>query len=97
MVAFQAGVREINGALKVPGAKVRIINQSGTNGIQVDIENQLVKVSLAVNQPRLIPALPQRAGPPPTSIERFAEPTLQGPHGPGKRHGGRSHCKVIMI
>ena len=99
VIDVEQGIPNLTQQLAMPAEYVlrRIFNQSGANRIQVDVNDQLVEVPLTVNHPRLIPALPQWAAPSPTPIKAFTEPSLQGPHSPGKRHGGRSHCEVMLI
>ena len=67
----------------------RIIDQPCTNRIQVDVEDQSLEVPLAVDQPRLVPALPERPGSSPPPVERLGETSLERSHRPGQRHRRR--------
>jgi len=75
----------------------RVFNQTCSNRIQMNIEDEPFEVLLTIHQSSLISTLPQRSGPFPTQVEPPGVAPLERSHRPGQWNRRRPYCEMEVV
>jgi hypothetical protein len=80
-----------------PSVFCRIVHDSGGNRVQVDVDQQLIKIPLVLHQPGLVPPLPEWPVHPSPCGDAASHPLLEAPQGTIERDHTAANRQVEMV
>jgi hypothetical protein len=83
--------------MTAPRARSRIVNDPGRHRVEVDVDQQLVKVTLVLDELGAVSALPQRPVYPAPEVHATRHPLLQAPEGTIQGDHTGAHRQVVVI